>query len=205
MTARARPAGPGKAAIPFVPLPRLAIRRLACGLLTSALLLTPLPAPAVAGGACLPPAHRSGMIGDIRTVISGEAANQPPFTLRLTFRMQASGAVRGDGEIRIHGGAGAAVTTAIAPYAPVIIAAHQTIGTICADLDGDGVAGPTQLSLDFDDPRSGARIPVVLRTSKRDIDAGGAYAAVLQVGPEPVTGDVRVRLAPDRERRHRRR
>ena len=177
--------------------------RIAFGLLLTALLLAPSSAHAALTG-CRLPANRSGMIGDIRTVISGEAARQPPFALRLTFRMQANGAVRGGGEIRV-GGAGAAVTTATAPYAPVLVAARQTIGTACADLDGDGAAGLTSLSLVFRDPASGDRIPVVLQASEADIDAGGVYQAVLRVGTETATSDVRVRLTQTRDRPHRRR
>lgn len=180
---------------------RHSLLRLTCGLCLSALLLNPAPAPA-APAACRLSANQSGMIGDIRTVISAEAARQPPVTLRLTFRMQTNGAARGSGEIRAA--AEAAPAAATAPYTPVLIAVRQVIEAACADLDGDGKAGLTTLSLDVRDPASGDRIPIVLQSPGREISASGVYKTVLRVGTETFTSDVRVHLTRDRDRRHRR-
>jgi hypothetical protein len=78
----------------------------------------------------------------------------------------------------------------------------------CADANGNGVAGLVGFTATIPDVASGAPVPVVGQTLLgQDLDVGGDYAILLQVGEARWTLSVRVVLVatPGPDRRHRKR
>ena len=156
---------------------------------------------------CFAAAGSGGVIGDTRTIISGNAAyasanagiHSAQFHLRLTIA--ADGTAEAQGVILLHDDpavVGSATTGILAPYVPMLAIARQEVQATCADSDGDGTAGLERLEMTGHSVRSGDRVPVVLTATGEDIDDSGRYAIDLQIATETGSGEARVRLIQDR-------
>ena len=123
---------------------------------------------------------------------------EAPFALNLTVRFARDGTARLSGAIRFP-----AITTATAPYAPLLAALNTGARAACADSDGDGTVGLTRLEGEFLVVATGDRVPVVLTPTEHDVDANGIYAVALQIDDVTLTGDTRFRVPRERPPRRR--
>jgi hypothetical protein len=179
-------------------------RKIALALLTWTLLVP--PHVAADNGPCFTVSGSSATIGDIRTVISGNATyasanagvhSQARARLQLQVTFAPDGTARADGVIRIHDDAaagGSATTGILAPYVPMLAVAKRVVGADCDDADGDGTAGLVRLELASRSKR-GDTVPIVLTAARSDVDASGTYPIALRIGTETGTGEARVRLS----------
>ena len=177
-----------------------ALRSLQLTLLTGALFLQPMPLYAAAEAPCLAALQPGSVVayGYLATPLNqGQTGvRNAPISLDLTVKFKPDGTALATGSIQSS--TGAAITTATAPYVPMLAVSKQIVDASCADLDGDGTAGLARLEADFRDIATGDRVPVVLTPVKHDVDDDGVYVVDVRIGDETLTGDTRFRLDDDR-------
>ena len=173
-----------------------ALRSLQLALLIGAFVLLPMPRPAAAAAPCLAALQPGSVVGYVYQAMplnqGPTGVRNEPFVLDLAVKIKPDGTALATGSIQSS--IGAAITTATAPYAPILAVSKQIVDAFCADLDGDGTAGLARLEADFQDVATGDRVPVVLTPVKHDVDDNGVYAVDVRIGDETLTGDTRFRI-----------
>ena len=188
------------------------IRTFTLALLSGALLV-PAHGSAVQNEPCFVPPESSGMIGDTRTVISGNAtfasasAGISDARLRLDVTIAPDGSGEVHGEIQLHAEPTAGEQPTRGAVEPTVFVVRDVVQAVCADTDGDGTAGLVRLQVEIR-PESQRGRQIFQRKFTRivggplfDIDASGSYAVEVQIGDETGSGEVRVRLSQDRSGR----
>jgi hypothetical protein len=64
----------------------------------------------------------------------------------------------------------------------------------CADTDGDGIAGLTEIEVAFGDVRSGEVVFASITPDAGEIDESGRHAVTLRINDESLSGEALVRL-----------
>src|SRR5262245_46113480 len=167
-------------------------RSLALAFLVRTLLLGAAPMTAQEARSCQ--FSETGMIGDIRTVISGNAAEANLWLrVQLTANMAPDGTARIRGIIRVPDDPS---QPGLGPYTPLLAIAKNVVGVECDDTNGNDLAGLVRLATIFKNVKTGERVPVVLATTGPDLDTSGTYLFVLQIGNESLATDLDVRVMP---------